>query len=156
MFQIKSVKIPDPDNPQKKIDDYWGPSQKMLNDLGPDKFKQELIDFDKDNIPESVIKTIDPVCELDEFTPEAIVKVSVACEAMCLWVHAMRKYYYVSLEVEPKRRQLAAAEIELAEADSSRKAAESKLKAVTEKVASLEQQLKEAVDKMASLEAEVS
>ena len=82
----------------------------MLNDLGPDKFKQELIDFDKDNIPESVIKAIDPVCALEEFTPEAIVKVSVACEAMCLWCHAMRKYYYVALEVEPKRRQLAQAE----------------------------------------------
>ncbi len=40
MFEIKSQKIPDPDNPQKKIDDYWGPASKMLNDLGPDKFKQ--------------------------------------------------------------------------------------------------------------------
>lgn len=38
--QIKAVKIQDPDNPQKKLDDFWGPSQKMLNDLGPDKFKQ--------------------------------------------------------------------------------------------------------------------
>ncbi|KAL3902240.1 MAG: hypothetical protein SGPRY_012154, partial [Prymnesium sp.] len=37
---IKAVKIQDPDNPQKKLDDFWGPSQKMLNDLGPDKFKQ--------------------------------------------------------------------------------------------------------------------
>ena len=32
---------------------------------------------------------------------------------MCMWVHAMRKYYYVSLEVEPLRNKLAAAEIEL-------------------------------------------
>ena len=79
MFQIKSVKIQDPDNPQKKIDDYWGPSQKLLNDLGPDKFKQALIDFDKDNIPESVIKLADPICDQEDFTPEAIAKVSVAC-----------------------------------------------------------------------------
>ena len=79
LFQIKSVKIADPDNPQKKIDDYWGPSQKMLNDLGPDKFKQQLIDFDKDNIPEAAIKLVDPVCDQEDFTPEAIAKVSVAC-----------------------------------------------------------------------------
>jgi dynein heavy chain len=52
MFQIKPVKIPDPDNPAKKIDDHFGPASKLLNDLGPDKFKQSLIDFDKDNIPE--------------------------------------------------------------------------------------------------------
>jgi len=67
----------------------------------------------------------------------------------------MRKYYYVSLEVEPKRRQLASAEVELGEATASKQAAEAKLKAVTEKVASLEAQLQAAVDKMASLEAEV-
>ena len=155
MFQIKSVKIPDPDNPQKKIDDYWGPSQKMLNDMGPDKFKQALIDFDKDAIPEAVIKTIDPICADEDFAPETIVKVSVACEAMCLWCHAMRKYYYVALEVEPKRRQLAAAEIELAESTAAGEAASAKLKAVTDKVASLEAQLQAAVEKMASLEAEV-
>ena len=35
-------------------------------------------------------------------------QVSVACEAICMWCHAMRKYYYVSKEVEPKRIQLAA------------------------------------------------
>ena len=27
MFGVKSVKIADPDNPQKKIEDYWKPSQ---------------------------------------------------------------------------------------------------------------------------------
>ena len=70
MFQIKSVKAPDPDNPQKKIDDYWGPSQKLLNDLGPDKFKQALIDFDKDNIPDKVIKKVGPYIENPDFTPK--------------------------------------------------------------------------------------
>ena len=155
MFQIKPAKIADPDNPTKKIDDYFGPASKMLNDLGPDKFKQQLIDFDKDNIPEAVIKLIDPVCALEEFTPEAIVKVSVACEAICLWCHAMRKYYYVALEVEPLRNKLAAAEIELADATASKEAAEAKLDAVTKKVAALEAALQAAVEKMASLEAQV-
>jgi dynein heavy chain len=155
MFQIKPERITDPDNAQKKIEDYWGPSQKMLNDLGPDKFKKELMEFDKDNIPESVIKLIDPVCGQDDFTPDAICKVSVACEAMCMWCHAMRKYYYVSKEVEPKRRQLAAAEEELGIATASKNAAEAKLAAVTEKVARLEAELQAAVEKMASLEEQV-
>ena len=156
MFEIKAVKIPDPDNPQKKIDDFWGPSQKMLNDLGPDKFKNELVEFDKDAISKAVVEAVDPICESEEFQVETIAKVSVACEAMCMWVHAMRKYYYVSLEVEPKRRQLASSEQELAIATASKDAAEAKLQAVTEKVASLERQLKEAVDKMASLEEQVA
>ncbi|KAL1510265.1 hypothetical protein AB1Y20_006588 [Prymnesium parvum] len=156
MFQVKAVKIQDPENPQKKIDDFWGPSQKLLNDLGPDKFKQELIDFDKDNIPESAVKQVDPICDSEEFQPEVIVKVSVACEAMCMWVHAMRKYYYVSLEVEPLRLKLADAMKELETANASKAAAESKLDAVTNKVAALEAALQEAVDKMASLEEQVA
>ena len=155
MFQIKPVKTTDPDNPQKKIDDYWGPSQKMLNDLGPDKFKQELMDFDKDNIPKSAVTLVDPICDSEEFQKDTIEKVSVACKAMCLWVHAMRKYYYVALEVEPKRQQLAAAEGELKEASDSKAAAEAKLDAVTKKVAALEAALEEAVNKMASLEEQV-
>ena len=155
MFQIKPVKIADPDNPTKKIDDYFGPASKMLNDLGPDKFKQALIDFDKDNIPESVIKLIDPVCELEEFAPEAIVKVSVACEAICMWSHAMRKYYYVSKEVEPLRIKLAKAEVDLAEATAKKEAAEAKLDAVTKKVAKLEAELQAAVEKMDQLNEQV-
>jgi len=156
MFGVKSVKIQDPDNPQKKIDDYWGPSSKMLNDLGPDKFKQALIDFDKDNIPESIIKLVDPICDQDDFTPEAIAKVSVACEAMCMWAQAMRTYYYVAKEVEPKRIALAAATTDLAAATASREIAEAKLKAVNEKVAQLEEALQAAVDKMAQLEEQVA
>ena len=156
LFQIKSVKIADPDNPQKKIDDYWGPSQKMLSDLGPDKFKQALIDFDKDNIPESAVKLVDPVCADPDFEPAAIAKVSVACEAMCMWCHAMRTYYYVALEVEPKRQRLAKAESELAAATASKQAAEAKLKAVTEKVAALEAALQAAVDKQQALNEQVA
>ena len=72
-----------------------------------------------------------------------------------MWCHAMRKYYYVSKEVEPKRRQLAQAEEELAVATASKNAAETKLKAVTDKVAALEKALQEAIDKMASLEEQV-
>ena len=59
MQHVKPEKIKNPNGDKPaKIDDYWGPSQKMLNDLGPDKFKQALIDFDKENIPEKVINKI--------------------------------------------------------------------------------------------------
>lgn len=67
----------------------------------------------------------------------------------------MRKYYYVSLEVEPLRLKLADAMKELEAANASKEAAEAKLDAVTKKVAALEAALQEAVDKMASLEEQV-
>lgn len=32
MLGIKPVRIPDPDDPSKRIMDFWGPSQKMLGE----------------------------------------------------------------------------------------------------------------------------
>ena len=68
----------------------------------------------------------------------------------------MRTYYYVSLEVEPKRIKLAKSEKELGEATEMRQNAEAKLKAVTDRVAALEAALLEAQEKMQQLEDEVA
>lgn len=154
MFEIKPGKIKDPDT-GANVDDWWGASQKMLGDLGPDKLKVKLVDFDKDAIKESTIKVIDPICDdAESFSPAAIAKVSVACEAMCMWVHAMRTYYYVSKEVAPKRQQLAEATEQLNSAAASRDEAAGRLDAVMKKVAKLEADLDAAIAKKASLEEE--
>jgi dynein heavy chain, axonemal len=39
----------------KMVEDYWGPSLKMLSDF---KFLENLKTFDKDNIPPPLIKKI--------------------------------------------------------------------------------------------------
>lgn len=41
---VKPDRIPDPSGSGKKIEDYWGPSKKLLGDL---KFLQSLKDYDK-------------------------------------------------------------------------------------------------------------
>lgn len=41
---IKPDRVPDPTGSGKKIEDYWGPSQKILGDM---KFLEQLINFDK-------------------------------------------------------------------------------------------------------------
>ena len=41
---VKPDRIPDPSGSGKKIEDYWGPSKKVLGDL---KFLQSLKDYDK-------------------------------------------------------------------------------------------------------------
>eukprot|EP00741_Cyanophora_paradoxa_P012299 tig00000169_g11885.t1 len=157
MMQVKPVKMNDPENPMgKKIDDYWGPAQKLLSDLGPDKFKEELINFDKDNIPKDVIQKVDPICADPTFEPNEIRKVSVACEAMCMWTHAMRTYYYVSLEVEPKRQKLAQAESELKVVTDMLDQAQAKLAAVNKRIADLEAAYDAAIKKKEELETEVA
>ena len=41
---VKPDRIPDPSGSGKKIEDYWGPSKKVLGDF---KFLQSLKDYDK-------------------------------------------------------------------------------------------------------------
>ncbi|KAH8043392.1 dynein light chain binding protein [Aureococcus anophagefferens] len=55
MLAEKPQRIPDPDDPSKRIMDYWGPSQKMLADK---EFIARLKTYDKDNIAPKIIKSI--------------------------------------------------------------------------------------------------
>merc|ERR1719506_726725 len=68
--------------------------------------------FDRDNIPDPVIKKISAYIDRDDFEPAQIKKASVACEAICMWVRAMYKYHWVAKAVEPKKQKLREAEYE--------------------------------------------
>ncbi|CAJ1352426.1 unnamed protein product, partial [Effrenium voratum] len=151
MFQLKPVKKPDPANPQKKIEDYWETSQKQVL-VDAKKLLEDLMDFDKDNIPDKVIQTISPYIEREDFDPVAIKKASVACEALCLWVRAMYKYHFVARAVEPKRQLLKQAEGELAECQEKLEAAQAKLAAVQSKIEALETSFNQAVQKQKELQ----
>ncbi|XP_058823709.1 dynein axonemal heavy chain 3 [Topomyia yanbarensis] len=110
---IKGIKPDRKTDPTGKVlEDYWGPSQKMLGDL---KFLDGLKTFDKDNIPVPVMKKIREVYIADrEFVPEKIKNISMACEGLCRWVRAMEIYDRVAKIVAPKKVALAGAEAELA------------------------------------------
>ena len=59
--------------PGEKVNDYWEPGKGLLSD--PGKFLESLFKFDKDNIPDDVIKKIQPFIDNPDFTPAAIAKV---------------------------------------------------------------------------------
>jgi len=54
MLSIKPDRKPDPAS-GKMLDDYWGPSVKLLGDM---KFLDRLRLYDKDNIPPTVMQKI--------------------------------------------------------------------------------------------------
>ena len=90
MFEVKPIKKNDPNNPGKKIDDFWEAGQKQL--LTDAKvFINSLFNFDKDNIPDRIIKSIAPFMDDPNFTPAAIERSSKACTAICMWARAMYK-----------------------------------------------------------------
>merc|ERR1719181_2442054 len=147
MFQVKPVRKNDPDQLGKKFDDYWEPSQTIvLKDAK--KLLDDLFTFDKDNIPDNVIGKVKSYIEdTENYTPERIKGASVACEAMCIWAHAMYKYHFVARAVEPKRRKLAIAEGDLKEANAKLAKAQGELKAVQDKLQKLEEEMAESVAK---------
>ena len=101
MFIVKPTKKNDPDNPGKKIDDFYEAANFGLGLSSPGMFMDRLFNFDKDNIPEKVIAKIQPYLEGEDFTPAAMCKVSKACHALCIWVHAVNKHHHAVLKLEP-------------------------------------------------------
>uniref|UniRef100_A0A6I8P5E1 Dynein axonemal heavy chain 1 n=1 Tax=Ornithorhynchus anatinus TaxID=9258 RepID=A0A6I8P5E1_ORNAN len=100
MKGVKPKKLPG-EKPGTKIEDYWEPGRILLQD--PGRFLDSLFKYDKDNIPDTVIRAIQPYIDNDEFQPAAIAKVSKACTSICQWVRAMHKYHFVAKGVAPKR-----------------------------------------------------
>lgn len=55
MKNMKAERKPDPSGSGKMIEDFWGPSLKILGDL---KFLDSLKAYDKDNIAPAIMKKI--------------------------------------------------------------------------------------------------
>jgi dynein heavy chain len=162
MLEMKCVKGKDPNDPTKKIDDWWTPAQGVL---GAGVNGKPLLDvlkaYDKDNIPQKVIDVIRskfatgdrlpggpgtywPYATADydlRFDPAAIAKSSSAAEGMCRWVLAMESYDRVAKIVAPKKVKLAEAESELAEAMKILESKRSSLKVIVDELDGLLDQL---------------
>eukprot|EP00742_Colponemidia_sp_Colp-10_P007220 GILJ01007760.1.p1 GENE.GILJ01007760.1~~GILJ01007760.1.p1 ORF type:complete len:2640 (-),score=434.68 GILJ01007760.1:74-7498(-) len=154
MFNVKPIKKNDPSVPGSKVLDYWEASQKsLLND--PAKFTQMLLNYDKDNIPDSVIERIHPYIDREDFTPAAIRNSSQACEAICMWVRAMHKYYHVAKSIEPKKQRWREAQTSLDQTISRLNDAKSRLHGVEMKIMELEIAYNESLSRKEQLSKEV-
>jgi len=138
----------------QKEADYWVPGKKMLQDAKG--LLDAMFAFDKDNIPDKVVKNMMPYMNNPDFEPEKIAAVSKACTAMCQWARAMIKYHFVAKEVEPKRIALKESQDELDELTQKLNKLREKLRGVEEKIAELEAKFTESVAKKEELAAKVA
>ncbi|CAH8660135.1 unnamed protein product [Schistosoma rodhaini] len=100
-----------PDGTGRMIEDYWGPSLKLLSDL---KFLDRLKNYPIDNISINIMKKIrDNYIPNTDFDPKIVRNASTACEGLCKWIIALDKYDRVAKIVAPKKEKLAIAESEL-------------------------------------------
>ena len=72
----------------------------------PNKFLQDMINYNKDNIPESVVKKVNPILQDPSFDLQSIKNSSEALVGIVKWSQAMMKYYELLKIVNPKREQV--------------------------------------------------
>ena len=121
----------------------WDNSKRLLSE---GTFMQQLKDYDKDNIPPSMVKKVAKYTDMEIMAVDNVKKVSKAATSLCMWVHAMVIYSRVAKEVEPKKQRLAAMNAELASANATLKEKQDQLQEVMDKVAALQRKCQETVD----------
>ncbi|WZN65433.1 heavy chain of dynein [Chloropicon roscoffensis] len=152
MLEVKPKRINDPNNPVKKIDDYWSPSQGILGDS---TFLATLQKYDKDNIKPAIITKIRPFLDREDFQPENVKKAAKAAYGLCQWVRAMEAYDRVAKVVAPKKKKLAESEAEYALLNESLQKKKAELKEVQDRLESLQNKLQELLAKKKQLEIDV-
>jgi len=97
---------------------------------GDQNFIKQLVNFDKDNISDRVLKKIGSYVIQSDFQPEIVGRVSSAAKSLCLWVRAMEMYGRIFRVVEPKRQRMYAAMAQLKEKQALLQDAKDKLNEV--------------------------
>jgi len=77
----------------------WKLKKNEIAKLQVDEFVSALVNYEKENIPEVCLKSVQPYLDDPEFDPEVIRRQSFAAAGLCAWVINIVKYYEVYCEV---------------------------------------------------------
>lgn len=69
-------------------------------------FYQDLIFYDKKNIPDDIFKALEQICNVDTFRPEFVRCGSLAAASFCEWILAVYKYSKFERTVGLKTKEL--------------------------------------------------
>ena len=122
--------------------------------MGRPDFINSLRNFDKDNVPERILRKLRKYVEMDDFRPEAVRSVSFACVSLCMWCRAIDNYCDVLKVVQPKRERLKVAEEKLAKSREQLDKKQQELRRVEDRIAHLKRQFDQSVEKKKKLESD--
>jgi dynein heavy chain len=131
----------------------WEVAKKVLSDS---MFLDRLINYDKDNIPEPLLKKLSKCVANPGMSVDVVSKVSKAATSLCMWAHAMDVYAKVSKEVGPKKANLDAMNARLEAANAVLATKQEELRVVNARVAALETTLRETLEEKDALATEAS
>ncbi|CAF0988415.1 unnamed protein product, partial [Didymodactylos carnosus] len=143
----------DPNNPGKKIIDFWPTARRALGEMN---FINTLKEFDKDHIPAERMKEIREVYMIDaDLEPARVQQASVAAHGIVLFIRAMDVYDKIAKEVAPKKARLEEVDREVQELETILAAKRKQLKEVEDRLQRLQEDLDTAQKRKAQLEFEV-
>ena len=83
--------------------DWANAKSAVLTDIN---FLEKLNTYDKNNIPDSILKKLRVITTKPEFEPNFIAQKNLACKSLCLWCRAMDNYARVIKEIDPKKKKM--------------------------------------------------
>ncbi|KAI0989686.1 hypothetical protein GJ496_007023 [Pomphorhynchus laevis] len=116
--------------------------EEAKRDLGDINFVKSLVNFDKNNISEKVLRKITQIVKSPMFDPEEVGKKSFAAKSVCSWVIAMEAYAQVYKLVRPKIENYERARATLESKQRDLNTARSELSKIQEQIVSLKQNFK--------------
>lgn len=135
----------------------WPNAQKMMNN--PNKFLQEVKDFNGENIEEWKLEMIKPQLGDPNFNEQYMKSKSIAASYLCAWVVNIAKFNTIYKKVKPLQDAAAAAQAtadakqaELAIAEAKKKEAEDKVDALKAQLAEAEAAKKRVEDEAQELQ----
>jgi dynein heavy chain len=112
----------------KQSEPTWAEAKRQLGDPN---FINNLKEFDRDNIPDKVLRKINKYTADPDFQPEKVGSVSFAAKSLCMWVRAMETYGQIFRVVQPKRERYNQAMAQLKEKQDALNDAKKKLEDVS-------------------------
>lgn len=140
---LKNDKPKKPNDPKKLASDPDGwfelSKQKLLSE--PKKFLENMIGYDKDNIPDALIAKIKPMMEKEELSEAKIKNASGALVAVRIWILAMITYHEVLKIVNPKRAIAAEMGAKLAIVQANLSEKQAKVREINAKLEKLQNEM---------------
>ena len=123
--------------------------------MGDTNFVKKLMEYDKNHIPDLLLRKLKTYVDHPDFVPDKVGKVSKACKSMCMWVRAIDTYTKVFKIVEPKRKRLEQAERELNQVMGLLREKQRQLAEVEAQIAALEAKFNKTLAEKDALEADM-
>lgn len=132
----------------------WPMIQNMMKD--PNKFKDSLENYDKDNVPDKALELLKPIQAKEYFNETDMMKKSQAAANICKWVLAVIEYNNIFRNVKPLKDAADEAQAIADEKGAELKEVMDKLEVVRKKVRDLNEKLDGAKAKLKEVEDEAN